>query len=214
MKQIQFFLIILILLTGCNKPQYTGNVISIDKDTLPINAANLPMMNMTSVDSFDRYKTFADNTNDLITILNNKNELFKIPKFEVTQEAWGRLSKKITEYSPLINNYNQVVGDAKIYVENNSKENLDRFYISSGKFAFESAIIVGALFYTASFEIVGFAYRSVGMNALALKCGPCVSVILSNAHWFIRTFLVESASNVAENVMNYTQNLLTNSTIK
>jgi len=213
MKQIIVLLIILMmLLTGCNTP--TGNTVAeFANETLPLQVAKLQPMKLESVDNFDKYKSFVDHMNNLIKILNEQSDMFDIEPFNPTFEGWEKASKLITEYSPLINNYNEVVSTAKTFESAHTEDSRKKFYFASGKFAFETAIIVGAVFYTASYEAVGIAYRSVGLNTFALKCGSCVSVILSQAHWTIRTVLVEGSSQAAQFVIDTVEQMQQDGTI-
>lgn len=203
MKRILTIFILVLFLTGCTTIP-TGNVFAVKniKDDLPSEVAKLPLMELSSIENFEKYKSFVDNINSLIKILNKQDELFNIPLFEPTQEGWEKASKFITEYGPLINNYNEVVSSAKDFEKDNNQESLKKFYISAGKFGFETTIIVTAVFYTLSFQTVGIIYRAVGLNGLALKCGPCVSTILSNAHWFVRSVLVEGSSQIAQTIID------------
>jgi len=171
------------------------------KDPLPAKIASLPEMNLQSVNSYQDYKTFVDKTNDLILILNEQAE-FNIPELKNTQEAWSGVSKKITKYSPLINNYDDLIKNAIMYNQKPSKENYQNFYLSLGKFSLETSIIGITLFYTASYQTVGALYRASGLAPLALKCPSCVSVTLSSAYWTIKTVLVEESSKIAENIIN------------
>jgi hypothetical protein len=201
-------ILLLLVAIGCD-PQATGQAAinageDFVSDGLPREVARLSLLNLTSVDTFEKYQSFADNMNALIHLLNEKTDLFNIPELSATQEAWGKASNKITEYGPLINNYNNVVSAAKEFEKVQTKENLKAFYVHSGKFGFETALIVGAVFYTAVYTSVGYAYRAVQMNRLAFECGTCVSVILGNTHWFLRTTLVEGSSQLAQKLMNVT----------
>lgn len=200
---VLFIVFLLLSVSGCNL-----NDSSIEDTTtravqeIPNKIALLPEINLTTVDTYDKYKIFADNMNNLILILNEQSDIFNIPSLPATQDAWKKVSKSITEYGPLINNYNEVVHSAIIYENNRNGGNLKIFYTASGKFAFETAIIIGAVFYTVSFKAVGIVYRAVGLNRLALSCGSCVSVILSQAHWTIRTALVEGSSQFAQKILD------------
>lgn len=200
---IVFFLVIL---AGCNNP--TGNIVAIDNvkqftnETLLLKVAQLPIMDLESIDSYEKYKSFVDNINNLIDILNEQSDLFNIEKFNPSFDGWKKASKFITKYGPLINNYNEVITSAKSFETNSCDDTRKKFYFASGKFAFETAIIAGAVFYTTSYQVVGITYRALSLNTFALKCPSCISIILSQAHWTIRTVLVEGASQGAQFVLN------------
>lgn len=195
----------LLLLTACSEqPLPTGQSVNVDgiyifaNETLPLTVATLSPLDLDKVDTYEKYKIFGDRTNQLIRILNEKNDLFNIPLLDTSREAWTTASRYITEYGPLMDNYNNVVFSAKEYGVNQNEETLKNFYTKAGLFGFETGIIVWAVFYSATYEAVGIAYRSLGFNSFALKCGACISVVLSEAHWAVRTFLVEGSSQVAQ----------------
>jgi hypothetical protein len=106
----------------------------------------------------------------------------------------------ITEYGPLINNYNDVVETA-IQV-NEGKSEIKEFYKTSAIFGLEVVVIFTGLFYPFSYDTVGVLYRTVGLNRFAFDCPSCVSFILSSAHWTIRTALVEESSKVVETLLD------------
>lgn len=202
-KIILAFLLILLIISvsGCetiNSIISREKPVEIYREDIPLNAAKLVLINISSVENFEAYVNVMDNFNTLIKILNEQKDIFNIPEFNPTYEGWEKASKFITEYGPLIDNYNGVISAAKKYKELLSDDKLKEFYIQAAKFGFEAALIIGTVFYTAAFEATGIMYRAVGLNKFALKCGSCVSVVLSNTHWFIRTTLVEGASQTAQ----------------
>ncbi len=214
-KVLALLIIVPIVLSGCTNNDGTGNAIVINSqnieqftnETLPLKVAELSEINLNAIENFEHFKDFADKMNALIKILNEQNNLFKIPQIEVTQENWDKASKLINEYGPLINNYNEVVSSAKKFKLDRTQENLQEFYKDAGKFGFEFAVISWAVFYSASFQFIGIVYRGVGLNTLALKCGSCVSVVLSEAHWTVRTVLVETSSVLARQAIDFITDL-------
>lgn len=180
-----------------------GNVVAVDnlsEEELIQKIAELPTMDMNSVENYGRYKEFVDNMNNLIYIL-NRNEMFDITPFEATRGGWEKASKLITEYGPLIDNYNEVINASKNHISLNNEESKKTFYIASGKFAFEAGLIVFTVYYSAAYTSVGIVYRSVGLNKLALKHPMIIKIVLSQAHWFVRTVLVESSSQIAQEIL-------------
>jgi len=199
---LAFLLILLVVsLSGCqsiNRKIFGDKSVEIYREDIPLNVAKFGLINISSVENFEAYVSVVDNFNALAKILNEQKDVFNIPEFNPTYEGWEKASKFITEYGPLIDNYNGVVSAAKKYQELLSDQKLHDFYIQAAKFGFEAALIIGTVFYTAAFEATGIMYHAVGLNKFAFKCGSCVSVILSNTHWFIRTTLVEGASQTAQ----------------
>ena len=144
-------------------------------------------------------------------ILNEKgNGMFNIPLLIVTQESLSKLSKVVTEYSPLIKSYNDVIKSAREVDE--GKSGTEEFYKASAIFGLEFATIYWAVFYGASYSSVGYVYRAVGLNRFAFECGPCISFILSNAHWAVRTALVEESAKRVEWVFDKIENLIDSGT--
>ena len=165
---------------------------------IPMNVAKLEPLNLDTVERFEDYKSLIDHMNTLIDIL-NENDLFDIYVFpEPTVENWGKISKTLTKWGPLIENYNKVVVTSKTYNDSQSEENLNEFYIAAGKFSLEAGLVVWSAFYGLAFKSVGVVYRAVGLNKYAVSCPSCISTILSSAHWFIRGVLVNGSSEVAE----------------
>ena len=205
-----FFLILLIIslpvISGCN---ITGaDVLDQSKEfvtsDLPLNVAKLNNLNLSSVEKFEDYKKVVDYTNTLTQILNENEELFRIPLIpEPTMDSYQKVSKTITRWSPLIDNYNGVVSSAKSYQNNTCQESLDQFYIEAGKFSLETALVVASAFAGFVFNGVGVAYRAVGLNRLAFSCPLCVSAILEHVHWFIRAILVNGSSSLADHFVEF-----------
>lgn len=182
-----------------------GFVVSGGEDSygseLPLKVASLDTMELETIESYEKYKSFADNTNNLIEILNEQSDWFTLPCFDESEDSWNKISKVLVEYGPLINNYNEVIGSAKKFDENRTEGNLENFYIASSRFGFETVMIAGAFFYTASYQTVGIVYRTSGLQRLAFSCPSCVRVTLSSMHWTVRTGLVETSSLAAKEII-------------
>ncbi|MCL5018675.1 MAG: hypothetical protein M1416_02845 [Candidatus Pacearchaeota archaeon] len=191
---------VVFLLVGFGVIKWKNSNVIYQNDPLPDKVSNLPSLNLTEVKTYENYKEFADKTNDLILILNEQGK-FNIPLLKNTQEAWGEVSKKITKYGPLINNYQNLTESAKIFKNNQCDENYKNFYLSLGKFSLETSVIGLTLFYSVTFKTVGTLYRASGLNIIALKCPSCVSTVLSGAYWTIETVLVEESSKVADGII-------------
>jgi flagellar basal body-associated protein FliL len=197
--------IILLLLSGVLTGLVTKGSESSYNRQIPKKISKLPSIELENVQTYEHYKHFADNTNNLIYILNEQQEWFEIPTLGTTVENWNKISKVLTEYGPLIGNYNDVIFSAKKFEESGSNESLEEFYISSSHFAFESLMIWGTVFYKTSYKTVGVIYRASGLNRLALSCPSCVRIALSSSHWAIRNSLVETSSLVANKIIELKQ---------
>ena len=192
-------IIILMVIVGCESANMPVNqqldIKQVFNETLPLTIAELPLMEDAVVDSADKYISFAETMNALIKILNEQADLFEIPYLTATREAWEDTSRVIAKYSPLIDNYNEVILTAQQYRNKLDEKNLKQFYLSAGALGIEVAFIVATLTYSVAFRGIGILYRSVGLNRFALVCGSCVSIMLSAAHWTARTAIVESLSS-------------------
>ena len=202
-------IILVILVTGCStsatKNELAQNTKVFFKGDVPNQVAKLDSLNLTKIERFEDYRALIEHMNTLIIIL-NEQELFNVPILpSPTIDNWDKISKSITKWSPLINNYNEVILSAKEYEKNPDRSNLEDFYVASGKFSIETALVVWSSFYGLAYNGVGIVYRSIGLNKYAVSCPTCVKAILSNAHWFVRTVLVEGSSKVSEIVMNHMQ---------
>lgn len=205
MKSISIILLsFIVFISGCVSPTPTGNIILNGTDVAANEISKLPPLDINKVETFEQYKKFADGFNAMAKILNEKTDIFEVPYFEATKEEYEKVSKVITEYAPLIDNYNDVIFSAKAFNKNDNKT-IEKFYTESGQFAFETAIIVGMVFASASYAVVGTAYRASGLNVLAFKCGACVSVVLQETHWALRTALVEGSSQIAQGIITLTE---------
>jgi len=194
-------------MSGCVVPITGGSIAEEPNlaDAITNKLAALPMLELDTKDKAEKYKGAADKINSMIDILNEQGELFDLPKLDTTRDTWSEVSSKLIEYGPLIDNYGSVVTSAQEYESDKSDENLNKFYIASGKFAFEFSLIYFALFYGVAYESTGIIYRWTKLNRLAFKCPSCVRVILSDLHWTIRGGLVEGSSLVANQFMNLSQ---------
>lgn len=207
MNKIYYFIfLIFVFLTGCINNKNPEETIvpkdfskNISTKELAIKIADLPLLELETVDSYEKFKDVADNINDLIKLLNNEGG-YEIPGFEVTEENYRKISRVLTEYGPLIGNYNEVVKAAKDY--NDTEEKKKALYISIGKFGLETALIITTAFAMPVYEGVGIAYRAIGLNRFAFSCPTCIEIILGNAHWFVRTYMVEKSSETAEIILN------------
>lgn len=203
-------LVIILVGAGLIGLKITGNSIfgeDYRDDPVPYKISELSDLDLENVDSYEKYKKFADNTNNLILILNERLGT-KIPPLETTQEAWGKASKTITKYGPLINNYNSVILHSKNFTLNPTQEQYQQVYRELGVFSLEFTFISATLFHTTTFNTVGTFYRASGLNTFALKCPSCVSVMLSSAYWTIKTVLVEKASEGADYVFDKLEDLV------
>lgn len=170
-----------------------------EHDKLANKISLLEELNLESVENYESYKIFADRMNLAILIISEQTKI-NIPKLKTTQEAWGKASKIIIKYGPLIDNYNSLVSSAKIYDLDRTEENYNLFYKELGVFSLEFTFISATLFHQVTFKLVGGVFRGLGIGSLALKCPTCASAIMSTAYWALKGVLVESASSLADSI--------------
>ncbi|MFZ2456106.1 MAG: hypothetical protein WAX07_06490 [Candidatus Altiarchaeia archaeon] len=191
-------IILIISTTGClnaeSEKQVDITVKSIDSASYDAaeSVSQLPPLDNNTIDMSMNYKEIADRINQMITLLNREGDAFKIPQLDSSREGYEKVSKIVTKFTPLVNSYNEVVASSKKVVRNHP-DSLPEFQTSSSKFALEVGLIYYAAGYKASYELVGFVYRSIGLNRLAFTCPTCVQVVLSDAHWFVRNSFIEEA---------------------
>lgn len=195
---IAISIFILILVANYNGYVTRGDEKSFNHQ-VPLELCKLPTLTSESINSYEAYKNFADKIDDAITILNN-NQQFNIPNLGTTYADYDKILKFLTEYEPLIKNYNDLIISADTYNKSRADVDLQNFYIAGSHFAFELTVISATVFYTASYQTVGAIYRASGLTTLATECPSCVSVVLSTTHWTIRNGLVEMSSQFAKEI--------------
>lgn len=192
---------VMLLFSGC---------VSFDESKMIEKIASLKTLDNETICSFENYRTFVDHVNLLFKLLNREGG-YNFQLLKGTREEYERFSKVISEYSPLINNYNEVIYAARNYNRSNPKSVRD-FYKALGVFGLEFAIIYASVWYTPSYKIVGKVYRWSGLNKIAFRYPTIVSFILSKAHWGIRGILVEETSDVAKYILDNLEKFLPDQT--
>lgn len=159
----------------------------------------LPTLDFQTVETFEQYRSFADTMNGGIRIVNIELGP-NIPLLVTTQEEYGKISKTITRYAPMINSYNNMVNAAQ-KVDISDQNSISCFYTRTAIFSVELTLISTSFSAGTSYKIVGEVYRASGLQSFAFKCPSCVSASLSNAHWFVRTHFVHTTSIVVIGVL-------------
>jgi len=174
-----------------------------DESRLIKGVANLPLADVESVTT---YHEFADYSNLLIGEL-GRDGWFDLQKLEGSEKEYKEISKVITEWTPLLGNYNEVVLAARNYDENNEHSSKE-FYKAAGIFTVELALILSATYYKVAFKAVGWLYQKSGLTTVAFHHPEIVSFVLSKAHWSIRKFLVDSSSEFIDQLITYIENIV------
>lgn len=174
---------------------------NLDYDSLMLSTASymgtLPVLNLEGVNSFEQYHDFVDKVNDAIKILNSEKLGMQIPLLQYAPDEYDKISKIITKFLPLIQEYNDMISAAK-NVHALNQDSINNFYIKTGIFSVMLLLVVTAAYAAPSYWIVGTLYRSSGLTTMAFKCPSCVSVVLSEAHWAVRSYSVEATANVLD----------------
>ena len=176
-----------------------------------LKVAALEPVDLNSTQNEEHYVSTVTRLNDLIDLYNRERGS-KIPLLDTSKEGLDTLSRKITEYGPLVKDYNTVVFAARDFRENETKENRQHFFVASGTFCVQTAIIVGSFYAVPAYKMVGFGYRALGLNRYAFTHPTLIKSILSKSHWFVRTRLVEESKPYGEEVFKefsdhmYTEN--------
>ncbi len=161
--------------------------------------ADLPKFEDETLTTFEGYKQFAGSVNILLDLL-NKECGFDFDLLKKTNEEYSAIINHIERFTPLVENYNDLIDSANEYDENN-EESVKNFYVNLGVFGFEVALIFGHVWYKTTYKVVGAFYRISGLNRLAFKCPTLISVILSTAHWELRNKLVDETSNLMKRAL-------------
>lgn len=167
----------------------------INEDKLIEEISKLEPIDDGTIDGAEGYHNIADQLNLLIDILNIEIGL-DLDYLQGTQAEYQTLSKIITEYTPLIGNYNKIVISAQEY-QNGKTSSKDIFYKAVAEFSLEFIIIQGAVFYKPAYRVTGVIYRNIGLNRLAFKYPSVVSHLLSKIHWLLRNLMVNESSEIA-----------------
>jgi hypothetical protein len=180
----------------------TGSAVAVNDATYQaaLEIAKLPLIDENTIETTDQYTRFGDAVNTAIKILKDKTSM-DIPYLDTSQAGYEKLSKFVNEWGPLVGSYNQLVMSAK-NVKQNDELTINDFYKSSAIFGAEFGLIYVSVFSKVTYEGIGILYRATGMQTLAFKCGPCVAEVLSQAHWFVRTALVESSTQALHELIN------------
>lgn len=171
-----------------------------NSDLLLLSTANMigsfPPINLSDVQSFEQYQKIVDRLNLVIKFLKEHNPGIPVQYFSYlkgTQEEYEKISKSITKFSPLINEYNDMIAAAKS-VKISDQDSINNFYIKSAVFAIVLILVVTSVYSAPSYVVVGILWRASGLTGFAVKCPICVSVALSKANGIVNASFVESTA--------------------
>ena len=173
--------------------EYIDNIV-IDDENFILAMSKLEPIDSTTITSFDQFKNVADHVNLAAEVMNREGGL-NIDKLDKTTDEYSKISKTVTEYTPLVGNYNKVVRAAKNYVD--GKGTKLEFYTALTELSIEIIIIQGGVFYKPAFKLTGTIFRNTGLSRLAFKYPSLVSHMMSTVHWYLRNYMVDQTSEFA-----------------
>ena len=174
--------------------------IVINEDELIYEISKLEPIDDKTINGVGNYHKIADSLNLFIHILNREIGL-DLDILKGSQEEYEKLLKIVTEYTPLVGNYNDIVNAAKLYKNGNLDSKKD-FYNAIAGFSLELILIQGAVFYKPAYRLTGVIYKNTGLTRLAFKCPSIVSYLLKSIHWYIRDLMVDKSSEIAKFFIN------------
>lgn len=222
---ILILLIISFTLTGCTEGEVkdiTGNVISKSKEAVEyvdrftsnetvrheakvdsatmiatmVKNSNLKEIDLKNIQSYDNYKEMIDNLNLMVKIINEKGGT-GIKYFSKEIGAYDKFLLEVNRYTPLINNYNDLIYYSK-NLDPTNEESVNMLITKSVGFTVEAILIFGGVFYKFAYLAVGNFASALGLTKFASVCGPCVSAVMSSGHWIIRNGMIEKTSGLSE----------------
>jgi hypothetical protein len=162
----------------------------------------LTPLTFDSVNSLEQYQEFADGTNVMLNLFEDKFNL-KIERLDSTQKGWDKLSKVITKCGPLLGNYNNIIYFSKKHEAEHTKESYSDAYVGIRSFAFEFAILSATSTHQLTFKTIGKVFGRLGIGKVALKCPTCARTIMSGAYWSLKSYVVEESSGLIDQIADF-----------
>ncbi len=163
--------------------------------------ANLPVLNMADVVSFKQYQNYADKFNTAINILNEGKLDIHSNFLRKTQDAYEKISKTLTKFSPDIKEGNDMILAAKKAVHNPTQESINDFYSKAIVFAFAVSVTVAIVDFAPEVAIP-IAWRASGLPMMAAKCLACMSFAVDQANLFIKNSFVGATANILSSILD------------
>lgn len=146
--------------------------------------------------SYEGYKELIDNLNLGIDII-NKHTDFDFNYLSKEREAYKEFLKKVSKYTPLIEEYNGLILASREFDRANELT-ANEVIMQTMKMSTESFLIFSPTVHMTTFKSVGTMASSFGLTNLAKVCGPCVSSIMSTSYWGGKNFLVDQGGDTME----------------
>ncbi|GEM_PF-5514634 len=160
---------------------------------------NLPVLKLQNISTFKQYCDYADKVNYAVNLLNKKLGI-QIPFLKKTQDAYVKLSSKITKYTPLVGQYDDMVTSAK-NIHRSDQNSINDFYVKTALFSIMLIIVSTAIYAPLSSDIVMAAFESSGLETMATKCIPCTTYALGEAESAVEGLFVSTTSTSLNGVM-------------
>ncbi len=226
------FFVLLILTSACANPfeqfikkeninRSTDKLENMFTEDFPFAVAKLSPINI-DIKSYNNFILFADNINLLIDIM-NRQEVYDIPKIEVSYATWNKSMDVIETYGPLIGSYNEVILSAKNYEMNPTSDNFRTFYVNTASFAIEVILIYDIAIANPSIlktvarpalkEIEALTVTLSRLYNLNKYCPTCYKTIIEKAEDVImqtlKDGLIEGARSIFDQIIRTYQTVST-----
>ena len=166
---------------------------------IAVTSTNLKEIDLQKIQTYEEYKNMVDNLNLAVKIVNEKAGT-EIKYFSKETESYDKFIIEVERWTPLIDNYNALVNASSNFNPSNV-ESADMVIKKSISFTVESVLIVGGVFYKATYMAIGTFANYFGLTKLASVCGTCVSAVMSTGHWIVRNGAIEKVSQFAEKII-------------
>lgn len=174
-----------------------------DKISEAVRNAGLKQIHLDDIHSYQAYKDFIENVDLMIKTLNEQAGL-NIQTLSESREAHAKVIGTIEKYSPLIDNYDQVVSSSYIYASKRDVPTATELVTATTGLAFETAFLEGNIAHQEIFEALGLLSGKSGVLHLARTCPSCVSVIMNSAYWTARKAAARESTKMVEAGVNAT----------
>jgi|GEM_PF-1718217 len=158
-----------------------------------VNKANLPKISSDQVQSYEGYKEMLDNLNLGIKIVNNHFDK-EFDPLSTERSAYEEFTKKIDKYSPLINNYNDLIEASRNY--DGTEASADKVLTSTASMGVELFLIHDGNLHKAVFSNVGEFSARIGLLKLSKICGPCVGAAMETIYWSSKNYIVDKSGKI------------------
>ncbi len=159
-----------------------------------INKLSISQISSNKIQSYEDYKKTVDKIN-LVIKTTNKHYDKKFNPLSTERKAYEQLTKNIDKYSPLINNFNELVTASKNFDKKDEKS-ADEVISATAGFGVELFLIQDGTLHKLVFNNVGEFSASVGLLKLSKVCGPCVGIAMESLYWSSKNYIVDKGGEL------------------